>query len=385
MPEDGQDDGEPDQQRDRADHQAGRDDQAPGRHRAGVLAHGAERGRHRLAHADIAVEQQREGDDADRQHQQGEQEADADARDDHRPALRRGHRVAREGNGRDRLIGTERHRVDEVGGGEPQREQADQDQAQRHDRADRGRADDGEGVGPAGGGAELAPAAHLVEADAEQGRDQGEARDQREDQRQHPVVEGEARDDQAGDGIDHAQEDHVGAAGAEVAGALAQRLAQVVEPDLAHDRWRHFARLPGAVHGAGGRADGLSGFLEAIPTPFHGVPDVVLHGHGCLLPDRWKVAAQVWRPVALTSSPSRRPPRAAIRHEGSLRRLAAEVRPHPHVLPRRRGGSRRGQAAEGGLKKKKFQIMILTGRGRSELPLLYPSPQAGEEDGGDRP
>ena len=203
---------------------------------------------------------------------------------DHRPALWRGDRVTREGEGGDRLIGTERYRVDEVGGGKPQREQADQDEAQRHDRADRGRAHDGEGVGPAGGGAELAPAAHFIEADAEQRRDQREARDQREDQRQHPVVEGEARDDQAGDGIDHAQEDHVGAAGAEVARALAQRLAQVVEPDLAHDRWRHFARLPGTIHGAGGRADGLSGFLEAIPTPFHGVPDVVLHGHGCLLP-----------------------------------------------------------------------------------------------------
>src|SRR5215208_6457177 len=55
----------------------------------------------------------------------------------------------------------------------------------------------------------------------------------------------------------------------------------------------------------------------------------------------WKVAAQVWRPVVAYISPSRRPPRAAIRHRGSLRRLAAEVRSHPHVLPRFGGGHRR--------------------------------------------
>ena len=51
---------EPDEERDRADHQERGDNQSPQRHRQRIRRHHAKRGLHRVHRADIAVEQQRE-------------------------------------------------------------------------------------------------------------------------------------------------------------------------------------------------------------------------------------------------------------------------------------------------------------------------------------
>src|SRR5436309_1373094 len=93
----------------------------------------------------------------------------------------------------------------------------------------------GEDIGPAFGDAALATPAYLIETDAEQGCDQRKARDQREDQRDQAMVEGEPADDKTGNRVDEAEEDDVRAAGLEVAGAVTQRRAQVGEPDATHD------------------------------------------------------------------------------------------------------------------------------------------------------
>ena len=97
------------------------------------------------------------------------------------------------------------------------------------------------------------------------------------------MVEGHARDDQAGDGIDQAEEDDVGPAGGKILEALRQRIADVGGTDPAHAGRCDVVVLPGAFHGVGRSLDGVAGLLEVIPSPFQGITNVVLHGHDCLL------------------------------------------------------------------------------------------------------
>ena len=73
----------------------------------------------------------------------------------------------------------------------------------------------------------LAAAAHLVEADGEERRDQREARHEREEQGHHAVAPGHAGQHEADDRIEQAEEDHVGAIGAEILEAAPQHVAQV--------------------------------------------------------------------------------------------------------------------------------------------------------------
>ena len=70
------------EERDRADHQGGGDDEAPQRHGHRIFGDDPDRGGERHRGADIAVEQQRKRDGADREHHDGEQETDTGADDD---------------------------------------------------------------------------------------------------------------------------------------------------------------------------------------------------------------------------------------------------------------------------------------------------------------
>ena len=112
----------------------------------------------------------------------------------------------------------------------------------------RGRGRDTEGVGPAGRRAGLAAAAHLVEADGEERRDQREARHEREEQGHQAVAPGHAGQHEADDRIEQAEEDHVGTIGAEVLEAAPQHVAQVGGGDALDRRNRAVAAFPGTFH-----------------------------------------------------------------------------------------------------------------------------------------
>src|SRR6185437_1758454 len=126
----------------------------------------------------------------------------------------------------------------------------------------------------------LALAAHLVQPDREERRDQREARGEWEDEGHHAVPQNHARHDQADDRIEQAEEDHIGAIGAEIFEAVAQHVPEVLTPD-ALDCWnRTIVPFPGALDRMSGRIHRPAGILQRIPTPFDWIANVWLHGHG---------------------------------------------------------------------------------------------------------
>ncbi len=166
---------------------------------------------------DIAVEQQRERDDADRQGKAGKEEADAATDHDHGPARRRQEDVMEEGAHGERLVPAPRIAVCKVSA------------AAIHSTKTAIRMNPSSTMLPIVGHASTAKAlrqvtstpifaltAHLIKAEAGEGADQGEARGHREEQRQHVIAEGGPRQDQADDGIDDAEEEDIGAIGAEI-------------------------------------------------------------------------------------------------------------------------------------------------------------------------
>jgi hypothetical protein len=78
---------EPNEERQRADHQGNGDEEPPGRHHQRIAKNRSNRRVHRDHRADIPIQQQREGNDADRQHQDSEQKSDAVSGDDEDPAF----------------------------------------------------------------------------------------------------------------------------------------------------------------------------------------------------------------------------------------------------------------------------------------------------------
>jgi hypothetical protein len=78
---------EPKEERQRADHQGDGDEEPPGRHHQRIAKNRSNRRVHCDHRADIPIQQQREGNDADRQHQDSEQKADAVSGDDEDPAF----------------------------------------------------------------------------------------------------------------------------------------------------------------------------------------------------------------------------------------------------------------------------------------------------------
>src|SRR5262249_47882923 len=81
---------EPNEKRQRADRQGDGDEEPPGRHHQRIAKDRSDRRVHRDHRADIPIQQQREGNDADRQHQDSEQKTDAVSGDDEDPTFRRG-------------------------------------------------------------------------------------------------------------------------------------------------------------------------------------------------------------------------------------------------------------------------------------------------------
>ena len=136
MPQGRHYDDQPEQRRDRAEHQQTGDDQPPHRHWAGVGDDRAQRGHDRRRDPDLAVDQERERHDADREGQEGEQKADANADHDHRPAACRRQHVTGKSGDRGRRLGPQGHVVDRHRGAEPQQKQRQQYDAQPHDRAE---------------------------------------------------------------------------------------------------------------------------------------------------------------------------------------------------------------------------------------------------------
>ena len=88
VPEQRNDDGKAEEERQRSRHQQYRDDQSPGRHRHRIACDRAQRRHHRIAGAGMTIEHQRERHHADAKRDEREQEADAAADHDQPPALR---------------------------------------------------------------------------------------------------------------------------------------------------------------------------------------------------------------------------------------------------------------------------------------------------------
>ena len=277
MAEDGHDDGKPEEERDRADHQARRDDEAPGRHRAGIGGHRAQRRQDGGRQADIPVEEERKGHHADREDEQREQEADADADHDHHPAGGGREHVAEERCEGGRRLRAERGRVDRVRRRQPDEEDRQEHEPEHEDRDESRRGDHPEGVRPAHRKAMLAPAAHFIEADGGDRPEQRETGGEREKERQHVGAERQPRQDQADQRIDQAQQNDVGAAFREVGEPARQRVPEIGHFDPPHGRRRGIARLLGAMDETAGLLDGMPGELELIEGPFNGIADISGH------------------------------------------------------------------------------------------------------------
>ena len=99
--------------------------------------------------------------------------------------------------------------------------------------ADRGRAEHVERVPPRHVQAELAPPAHLVQADRRERADQREAGRERKQQRQHVVAEHQARQHEADHRIDQAEKHRVARHREEIVEAARERVLQVGQSDFA--------------------------------------------------------------------------------------------------------------------------------------------------------
>src|SRR5204862_1854420 len=96
----------------------------------------------------------------------------------------------------------------------------------------------------------------------------------------HAVAPDQARQHEADDRIEQAEEDHVGAVGAEILEALAQHVPQVGRCDAADPGHRPVVAFPGAFHRFARRAHRAAGLLQRIPSPFDRVANVLLYGQG---------------------------------------------------------------------------------------------------------
>ena len=116
----------------------------------------------------------------------------------------------------------------------------------------------------------FALAAHLIDADGDERRDQREARHQREQQREGAAAEHHASQHQAGGGIKQTEEHDVAARGAEIGNALAQRVPHIGDRDAADRRRRDVVRT---AHCMAGDLDGGCGVSYLVVAPFDGIAD----------------------------------------------------------------------------------------------------------------
>lgn len=154
----------------------------------------------------------------------------------------------------------------------PRHEDRAEDEAQQHDAADGGRSEHREGVAPGDLDAQFALPAHFVKAQSGEGADQGEARDHREEQRQHVIAERHPRHDDADNRVDDDKEEDVGAIGAEIAPGALENFAEIADLDLPH-MWRRAGILMRPVGGLAQRLDRFGAVPDLVPAPFEGIAD----------------------------------------------------------------------------------------------------------------
>src|SRR6201993_5130018 len=183
----------------------------------------------------MPVEHQRKRHDTGAQRDYGEQEADAAADDNERPTFRRRQNARCEiRDGRSRSI-AEGWDVDGVRGGDPEREQDEQEHTESEDGAERRRAQHVHCVPRSSFLSALAVSAEFVEAERSKRANQGKTGGQLKEQRQQGMAKDQSEQDKTDDGINHAQDDGVSWYSVEVFPTQAQRIAQVEKADLAND------------------------------------------------------------------------------------------------------------------------------------------------------
>ena len=169
------------------------------------------------------------------------------------------------------VAGTERQPVDQRRHPQPDCEDHCEDQAEAENRAEGGRAEHIERVRPGHLEPLFAPPAHFIEADGGDRSDQGKARNQREDQRQHVVAKSELAENEAGERIDQADEDHIGPVLAKVLEPLGQGIPEVREFDMANGRCGRVEFPRRTMKRVLEFADAMRGDLDDIHAPFHGI------------------------------------------------------------------------------------------------------------------
>ena len=179
----------------------------------------------------MQVDKHRKGHGADGEHHDGEQETDAAAHDDERPAGGRGENLPDELRDRGWHGAAIDLPVDDESCAEPQEIDHTDEDAQRQN-ADGWPADDVIGVLPGDIEAQLAPPADLVEADRGQGTDESESGEQGKDEHQRYVSGCDIGRDQRGKRIDHDQDEEVAGFLPEIIDAFGQSVHQVSRTDL---------------------------------------------------------------------------------------------------------------------------------------------------------
>ncbi len=193
----------------------------------------APRCRHGFGRREVAVDQHRQRDDADREHDPAEQGSDDRAADDQRPAARRGEHHRQEFGDRGRCRPAEQGDVEHPRGDQPQGEDGEQQPGDDPHVVDRRALAHVEEVPPVRFEPILAPAGHFVEAHGGDRAEQTDARDDREEERHQRPVGGHHHRGEADEGVDQPGEHEIAAHRPEVVEALAQRQAQVLVADLA--------------------------------------------------------------------------------------------------------------------------------------------------------
>ena len=152
----------------------------------------------------------------------------------HHPCGRRQHARCEIGNSGHAGV-AERRNVDRLRGRHPCHEQREQQRAEREHGAERRRTQHLQRIPGGGFLAGLAAAAQFIKTERGERADQGKARGQRKQQRQHRIAEHGARQHQSEHRIDHAEDDGVARHRLEILPAKPQRLVQIGKPDVSDD------------------------------------------------------------------------------------------------------------------------------------------------------
>ena len=166
-----------------------------------------------------------------------------------------------------------------------------------------------EGVGPDHLAALFAPPAHFIKAEGGEGADDGEARGERKEQRQHIVAEGQPRQNETDHRIEDAEKIDIGAEGAEIVEASGERVPDIADAYAADGRRRRMKRFLNVMKRRTGRAQGGGRMCKLRPAPFDGVSDRHVHSSrtcGSRVVDRSRRGARLRRSRVTRDLPSGR-------------------------------------------------------------------------------